>query len=170
LFDGDCKNLPITAEIGELMPNAVFIHIVRRPHDFIQSGLARGYYKTTPHELWGHLCSDDYVNDGSISLEAQIEKIAYFWNEANRIAEAAKQRLGAARVTTLVAETMFRQPEAIVHALERIGLEHVVRRARRYSLRKLNRQKWGREHTVEIDRLIDEAVRRVCTTCNLYYD
>ncbi len=169
-FDGDCKNLPVTLEIANLMPRARFIHLVRRPEKFIRSGLARGYYRTTPHELWGHLTAAEFERSESIPLKDQIEKIAFFWNEANRIAENAKQELGPNRVATVVAETMFEDPNIAFQALRQLGLESVIRRKSDFSIRKLNAQKQNLDLLSETNDLIDRVVRQVCDTRALYYE
>ena len=169
-FDGDCKNLPLTLEIADLMPAARFIHLVRKPEKFIRSGLARGYYKTTPHELWGHLTAAEFERSESIPLKDQIERIAFFWNEANRIAENAKQELGSDRVVTVVAETMFEDPNDAFQALRQLGLESVIQRESGFSVRKLNAQKQNLDLSSESSDLIDQVVRQMCDTRALYYE
>ena len=169
-FDGDCKNLPIAAEIGELMPNAKFLHLVRRPEYFIRSGLARGYFKTIPHELWGHLTNSRFEIDPTLSLREQVERIGYFWNEANRIAIAARSKLGPDRVVTLVAESMFADPKRIIESLALLDLADVILESRDYSIRKLNVQKSGKIISNELNLAIEDVVRRICTTKSLYYE
>jgi len=169
-FDGDCKNLPVTTEIADLLPEARFIHLVRRPEYFIQSGLARGYYKTTPHELWGHLTATEFARDESIPLKSQIEKIAFFWNEANCIAEKAKQKLGPHRVATLVAETVFTNPNQAFQALRQLGLESVIQKNSGFSVRKLNSQKRKLVLSAATHDLIENTVRQMCETRSLYYE
>lgn len=169
-FDGDCKNLPIAPQIGALMPNAKFIHLVRRPQAFIRSGLARGYFDTTPHELWGHLTATRIDSQPAPTLAGRIELVAYFWNEANRIAEQTKRQLGDHRVVTVVAEELFDNPQRAIDALTQLGLGHTIVGGVDKELRALNQQKHRPSLPDEADALIAAAVRERCQTRALYYD
>lgn len=169
-FDGDCKNLPISLEIARLMPNSKFVHLVRDPRAFIKSGLARGYYQDKPCAMWGHLLPNkNYEFSNPVS---QVEKIAYFWNEANNIAEQAKAELGAARVLTIRAEDMFNDSGVACDALKVLGFgKYLIEDNNPPSFKRLNVQKSGipssREALVEIER----AIEAFCLTrTNYKYD
>jgi len=169
-FDGDCKNLPLSLEIAALLPNARFIHLVRQPQAFIRSGLARGYYLTTPHELWGHLTDTRIKGPASTSLNEQIQRIAYFWNEANLIAERAKEHLGKERVTTIVAESLFQEPQIAIDALRALELDDVILPQRDRTLGQLNAQRHRPLLPDNANEIIHRAVGEMCTTRTLYYD
>jgi len=166
-MDGDCKNLPLLPEIAKFLPNSKFIHIVRHPEKFIRSGLARGYYNSLSPELWGHLESNK--KDDSHTLKSQIQKIAFFWNEANLIAEKMKQTLGIERVATLLAEDMFRNPKTIITTLSLLDISLNVKQAKNYKIRLLNQQKSGHVNSIETDALIKEVIATHCPTRLLYY-
>lgn len=168
-FDGDCKNLPLALEIAELLPNARFIHLVRDPQAFVRSGLARGYYRTTPHELWGHLTATRVKSPAASNLPEQVQRIAYFWETANLIAERAKEQLGEGRVTTIVAETLFDKPTVALDALDAIGLGDVVLPRQDATLDKLNAQRQRPSLPDDADQIIARVIRETCKTRSIYY-
>lgn len=161
-FDGDCKNLPLIPVIAERMPNAKFLHVVRNPKPFIKSGLARGYYKNMSPEMWGHLSAPT-------ELGGQIEKIAYFWNEANVIAERVKSELGPRRVQTIIADEMFSSQEVILSSFDAIGLSRVFHTKRTGPLSRLNAQSGVDSIDSAVMAQIESAISEVCTTKSLYF-
>jgi len=167
-LDGDCKNLPLTLALAELMPAARFLHIVRKPESFIASGLARGYFKSKPPQLWGHLAEGLILPNPEITLEQQIAYIAKFWNIANGIAEEAKQLLGK-RVTTLIAESMFDNPESVVRSLEALELDCTLTTESAYQVAHLNKQAHFPPELPQQHNLIQHAIERYCDTRSLYY-
>lgn len=161
-FDGDCKNLPLTPAIAAYMPNAKFLHVVRNPRSFIKSGLARGYYSNKSPEMWGHLSSPT-------ALDGQIEKIAYFWNEANVIGEKMKAELGPQRIQTIVADEMFAEQKVILSSFEAVGLGRVFHTKATGPLGKLNAQAGVNAIDSAVSARIDDAIARICTTRMLYF-
>jgi hypothetical protein len=164
-LDGDCKNLPIIEEIGELMPNSLFLHVVRSPDMFIKSGLNRGYYSTKEPELWGHLESN-LAQDKKCS---DIHKIAYLWNSANIIAENAKKKFGERRVQTIIAEDMFSDPTVVDNALIKMGLTHEINKGVLPTIKILNAQIKKVNISNDMNDHIRKVVDSVCTTYKLYY-
>lgn len=168
-FDGDCKNLPVSLEIARLLPNSKFLHLVRNPRSFIKSGLARGYYKEKPCEMWGHLLPNQTCE--KTRPVSQIEKIAYFWNEANNIAEYVKAELGASRVLTLRAEDMFDDSSVARDALNALGFGNYLVGDESQGLKKLNAQKGGIPSSKETLEEIERAIEDFCSTRSIYqYD
>lgn len=91
--------------LAELFPNATFIHLVRKPEDFITSGLARNWYSgTVLHD------------EGRITPEYQelsrVEKIAWLWNETNSFIEEFKKHCPAEQVLTIRSEQLFNSVSA----------------------------------------------------------
>uniref|UniRef100_A4XTG3 Sulfotransferase family protein n=1 Tax=Ectopseudomonas mendocina (strain ymp) TaxID=399739 RepID=A4XTG3_ECTM1 len=161
-FDGDCKNLPLTPVIARYMPNAKFLHVVRNPRSFIKSGLARGYYSNKSPEMWGHLSAPE-------TLDGQIDKIAYFWNEANLIGERMKSDLGPQRVHTIIADEMFDEQKIILSAFDAVGLDRLFHTKAAGPLGKLNAQVGVNAIDSAIVARIDDAIARICTTRTLYF-
>ena len=166
-FDGDCKSLPLTIPIGNLMPNAKFIHLVRKPEDFICSGICRGYFTTRSPELWGHLniITDKYGQHPS----NHIEKIAAFWEQANLIAESAKKELGTDRGIHFHAEDMFASTQATLNAFHMLNLDRHISDYNSSVIKKINTQK-NRSALLDINQEdIHRAVHKFCKTKDSYY-
>lgn len=163
LFDGDCKNLPLTIEIGKVMPNAKFIHLVRNPFDFIKSGLARGYYSSLPPELMGHLESS---NSEDMS---QLEKIAWFWNEANQIAEQGKLELGSDRLRTISAEELFESPIQLIETLRDFGFSENITSQTFKTVEKVNAQQNKEALVNTTEAQISSAILKYAPTWKNYY-
>lgn len=161
-FDGDCKNLPLAPVIAERMPNAKFLHVVRHPKSFIKSGLARGYYANKFPEMWGHLSAPT-------ALSGQIQNIAFFWNEANVIAEKMKADLGPERVQTIVADEMFSEQRIIISSFDAIGLSRVFHSKATGPLGKLNAQSGVNAIDSKVMAQIESAIFEICTTRALYF-
>lgn len=168
LLDGDCKNLPLLMDISALMPNSSFIHLVRDPESFVKSGISRGYYKEVPSQIWGHL--EERVDTGTINFERQVEKIAWFWNEANKIAESVKAEVGSNRVVTIVSNQMFRRSMIIAEALDVLGLQREIRLSSNVKLEKSNSQRKLLRFSVKELDIISSIVNATCDTRNLYFN
>lgn len=154
-IDGDCKYLPFVNEIAQNMKNSKFIHFVRDPRKFIRSGLERGYFEEKPAEYWGYISPDNNLN------YSQIEKIAYFWNEANVIAEKMKAKYGADRVLTIKAEDMFSSISVVAEILQKFNI--TVEEMDNIKPKKLNGQKKSKLSNSQVDE-IENAVIRICNT------
>jgi hypothetical protein len=170
-FDGDCKNLPLVGEIASMMPNSKFIHLIRRPVDFVLSGLNRGYYKEKAPQMWGHL-EDVPAHGASLSTSEQVRKIATFWNMANEIAEGVRGTIGDDRLCTIRAEDMFSDPDVVIEALGYLGLSRHFRHVRsrgKPEIRHLNQQRKRLSPSPDLLRSIDRAIEQCCPTRSLYY-
>lgn len=118
--DGDCKVLPMVEQLAELMPNARFLHIYRRPEGFIRSGLTRGYFEQKSPELWGHLHAGELP--ASVTREEQARLIARFWEIANQTAMRLSGKVGAGRFASVASEDMFSDVGILISALESLDL------------------------------------------------
>lgn len=93
--------------IRDVFPNAVFIHLVRHPGDFVRSGIRRHWYSEQHEHDIGRIvpCSGDIKNRWP-SLTA-IEKIGWLWNETNQFIEDVKKKLSSEDVLFVRAEQLF---------------------------------------------------------------
>ena len=102
--------------LADLFPRSTFIHLVRKPEEFITSGLARNWYS-------GSVLHDE----GRITPEGeelnQVEKIAWLWNETNTFIENFKQLQPDNRVITVRSEELFHSADTSVRILEFLHLE-----------------------------------------------
>jgi hypothetical protein len=95
--------------IRAVYPQARFIHLVRHPGDFVRSGLRRGWYHGGRHDV-------GRIRDATIpetwEAMADIEKIAWLWNETNRYIEDFLATLDApGSYLQVKAEDMFGDAE-----------------------------------------------------------
>jgi len=165
-LDGDCKNLPLLPALANFFPNARFLHIVRKPEKFVMSAYRRGYYQRLPAELWGHL-EPESESDINAPVTA-IEKAAFFWNEANTIAEKMKSDLSENRIRTLVSEHFFNKPELILDALGDLGISCEIK-TNQAPIEHLNKQVKNPVDRRERESDISKAVEKFCPTQALYY-
>jgi hypothetical protein len=164
-LDGDCKSLSLLPLLAVKFPNSKFIHLVRKPESFIKSGLSRGYFTIKPALFWGYL---EQKNQNDFT---EIEKIAWFWNKANLIAEEMKVNLPASRVKTLIAEDMFKNGAEIRDAFEQLNLlSHFDGICKKEVLKVNNAQNRKIDIDDEISKKIDKAVIDICCTKKNYYN
>ncbi|MEL6820596.1 MAG: sulfotransferase [Calditrichota bacterium] len=96
--------------IPQLFPNAVFIHLVRHPADFVRSGMRRNWYTGEHSHDIGRITpiSGDLVSEWT-SL-SRVEKIAWLWNETNEFIETLVKEWPE-RFLQVRAETLFASTE-----------------------------------------------------------
>jgi hypothetical protein len=92
--------------LATLLPNAKFIHLVRDPADYVRSGMRRGYYQE------GHVQHQrlDGSNLPAWRSYSRLEKIAWEWNEINRMTEEFKAQVDRNRVLTINSEALYSDP------------------------------------------------------------
>lgn len=163
LFDGDCKSLPLAPVIAAALPAARFLHVVRNPRAFILSGLKRGYFDRLPPAMWGHL------EPRSERIEDPVERVAWFWNEANLVAERMKEDLPPTKITTLVADEMFVEQKFIDEALRRVGLADQISTSGAGPMAVHNRESRRIEVNNHLLRRVDDAISKRCTTASHYF-
>jgi hypothetical protein len=131
--------------LATLLPNAKFIHLVRDPADFVRSGMRRGYYQEgfVQHQRL----------DGS-KLPAwhsysRLEKIAWEWNEINRLTEEFKAHVDPHRVLTINSETLYSDPAITCVVFDFLGIcnpfsgEKGARLLAKLLAKPLNKQRTG---------------------------
>lgn len=75
--------------LAELYPNAKFIHLVRKPKGFVQSGCSRGWYENNFHDE-GRITPIFGEHHEKWEKYSQEQKIAWLWNETNAFIEDFK--------------------------------------------------------------------------------
>jgi hypothetical protein len=125
--------------IQDVYPNARYIHLVRHPGDFVRSGLRRGWYHGGRHDV-GRIY---HPNAEQWEKMADVEKIAWLWNETNQYIEDFLSTLEPGRFLQVKAEEMWADVEVSADICEFVGAK-ISRRYRASMLeRKVNQQRTG---------------------------
>ncbi|KAB2809777.1 sulfotransferase [Phaeocystidibacter luteus] len=103
--------------IAELFPNAVFIHLIRKPESFIASGLERGWYTGKSITDEGRIRPED----SSFDAWRTEDKLAWLWNETNHFCERFRSKYQD-RTYFLKSEDLFSNPKALVDLLKWLNL------------------------------------------------
>lgn len=108
-------------QLAQLFPKAKFIHLVRNPNSFIESGLNRNWFQSGKLTEESRLIKpvDGWRN------ENQAEKIWWLWNETNRFIHEFKEATPASRVLTVKAEDLFSKAETTKSVFSFIGHESI---------------------------------------------
>jgi hypothetical protein len=142
-------------ELAALYPKSRFMHLIRDPVEFVESGLARRWY------------SDEVITDESRirpeesdrenwDLMAQYEKIAWLWRETNKFVRSFAESVAAPRMLTVQSLDLFTRTETMNDITDFAGLERVPETTLRRLLRRpINRTRRGQS------RLTDEEATRV---------
>ncbi len=112
------------AGLRDTFAAARFVHLVRHPAEFVRSGVRRGYYGPADHV---HITPRD-VPAQEWSEWSAVERVAWLWNETNRVIEELKASLAPERVLTVRSEDFFRDPGQSERILEHSGCRGVSRR------------------------------------------
>ena len=99
--------------IRDVFPNAVFIHLVRHPGDFVRSGMRRGWYTGGHDHDIGRITPVNTAPLVKWQQASRIEKIAWLWNETNSFVEQLKRRLHSEQTLTVKAEDLFSEPSTL---------------------------------------------------------
>lgn len=93
--------------IRDVFPNAVFIHLVRHPGDFVRSGIRRGWYsKEHEHDI-GRIEPVSGKHQENWSQYSSLQKIGWLWNETNQFIEQLKLSLPSDAFFFLKARDLF---------------------------------------------------------------
>jgi hypothetical protein len=84
--------------LKDLFPDALFVHLIRHPVDFIISGLKRDYYTNKPDDI-KRIIPQNMKRGWDRS--DRVSKIAALWAETNRFIEEFKSELDVSRQFTL---------------------------------------------------------------------
>jgi hypothetical protein len=90
--------------LAEIFPNASFIHLIRNPHNFIKSGLSRGWY--TGRNLYDEGRISDQELFKNYSRE---EKIGWLWASTNNFVKVFGEKYKS-RFETIRSEDLFQSP------------------------------------------------------------
>lgn len=96
-------------QLAGIFPNAKFIHLVRNPIDFINSGLNRKWYTGGNLHDEGRIIPSHISNNSWKGL-SQTEKIAWLWTETNQFIENFKSQIDSNRIITVKSEDLFTSP------------------------------------------------------------
>ena len=103
--------------IAKLYPNAKFIHLVRSPEKFVESGINRGWY------------SDQKLHDESRIMGkgeewdamSQMDKITWLWQETHAFIENFKTK--NSNVLTVMSSELFKDPKTVKAITDHIGIK-----------------------------------------------
>lgn len=128
-------------QLAELFPKSLFIHLVRKPEDFVKSGLARGWYSRASLQEEGRIRPLQDKEDWERRSDAS--KIAWLWEETHEFIESFKKKEGMkGRVLTVRSEELFADPQKVKELFQFIGHPPIPRRSVEKVLKKpLNQQK-----------------------------
>lgn len=99
--------------IRDVFPNAVFIHLVRHPGDFVRTGIRRNWYSGQhDHDIGRIVPSEGELKNQWDNLTL-IERIGWLWNETNQFIEDFKNKLSAEEFFFVKSEELFSDPQVI---------------------------------------------------------
>lgn len=97
--------------IPQVFPNAVFIHLVRHPGDFVRSGIRRKWYSGTHDHDVGRIIPTDQQIKQKWEQWSSIERIGWLWNETNQFIENFKSNFIPENLLFVKAEDLFADPQ-----------------------------------------------------------
>ncbi len=109
--------------IRDVFPNAVFIHLVRHPGDFIRSGIRRNWYSGQHDHDIGRITPYQGKTFMQWERMTQIEKIAWLWNETNQFIEDFTKGLPSDTHLFVKSEDLFINPDIIQKLFQFIHLK-----------------------------------------------
>ncbi len=130
--------------IPQVYPNAVFIHLVRHPADFVRSGIRRNWYSGRHDHDIGRIIPVDPVSKQKWENWSNIEKIGWLWNETNQFIENFTANITSENILFVKAEELFTNPEITKRIYEFLLLADFNMRTAQKQLRKpVNVQRKG---------------------------
>lgn len=97
--------------IRDVFPNAVFIHLIRHPGDFVRSGIRRQWYSGNHSHDIGRIIPADARIAGEWNEWPPIKKMGWLWNETNQFIESFLATQNKADYITITAEALFSDPK-----------------------------------------------------------
>ena len=129
--------------IRDVFPNAVFIHLVRHPGDFVRSGIRRQWYSDKhDHDIGRIVPQTSPVKERWNSM-TPIEKIAWLWNETNQFIENVKKTVPPQDMLFIKAEALFSNVAVTQQIFEFLGTECPSASLIKKNLKPVNVQKKG---------------------------
>ena len=111
--------------IRDVFPNAVFIHLVRHPGDFVRSGIRRKWYSGDHDHDIGRIVPLTGPYAQRWPDYTLVEKIAWLWNETNNFIESAKQNIPSKEVLLVKSDELFADPKTIEKIFNFLRLDHL---------------------------------------------
>ncbi len=125
-------------QLAELYPKAKFIHLIRKPEDFIRSGLARNWY------VEGRIRDEGKIKPDNLEewqKWSQADKIAWLWQETNAFIEGFKDQLEEDRIITVRSEDLFQDPLVTNNIMKHLGLNPLkIKTIEKYLKKPVNRE------------------------------
>jgi len=97
--------------VSKLFPKAKFIHLLRDPIAFIESGVRLGFYTTGLYTDIGRITPYKGGYKARWDEMDQYMKMAWLWNETNQYIENFKDVVDPSRVMTVRSEDLFSDVE-----------------------------------------------------------
>lgn len=97
--------------IPKVFPNAIFIHLVRHPADFVRSGIRRNWYSGKHDHDIGRIVPTDSQVRQKWGTWSNIEKMGWLWNETNQFIENFIATIDSKNVLFVKAEQLFSNPD-----------------------------------------------------------
>lgn len=105
-----------------LIPNSLFVHIIRDPKDFCSNGMNRQYYASDRFDQYQRLFDHEEIRNS----KSQLEKIVKEWNIINDFIENFKSRDSAKRIYTIKFEDMISSSNILNNLWEKLNINSQV--------------------------------------------
>lgn len=130
--------------IRDVFPQAVFIHLVRHPGNFVRTGIRRKWYTGEhSHDVGRITPLSGGVKDSWEKLSL-LEKNAWLWNETNQFIEDFKKTIPAYCSLFVKAEELFKNVETCQEIYRFVGIGRFKEKKVRKVIRKpVNIQRKG---------------------------
>jgi hypothetical protein len=126
--------------IRTVYPRAKFIHLVRHPGRFVQSGIRLHWYSGTYYDLCRPRILDNTIWDSM----TDIEKLAWLWNVTNQYVENLKGKLiDTDSMLQVRAEDMFSSEDVAFRVCDFVGAHIRKNHIKSMLKRRINRQLGG---------------------------
>lgn len=130
-------------QLANLYPQSTFIHLVRHPIKFINSGLPRKWYTGHNSHDEGRIKSKNINFWKSLNRE---EKIAWQWVKTHNFITKFKQSIDKTRVLTIKSENLFKYPKTTQDIFNFLNLPSPSSKKLRNKIKKpINSQKKNRK-------------------------
>jgi hypothetical protein len=93
--------------ITKVFPQAVFIHLVRHPGDFVRSGVRRKWYSGSHEHDLGRIIPRSGQDKDRWSKMSKIEKIGWLWNETNQFIDEFRKTISPEKFIFVQSENLF---------------------------------------------------------------
>ncbi len=102
-FEASNRMTFLAPALAAVYPRSRFLHVVRKPEDFVRSAVKRGYYLGHP---WDHARPRPKDEPGWDDWSAE-RRAAWLWETTNRFGLELRETLGPGRVDVVRAEDLF---------------------------------------------------------------